>query len=249
MLDTHSKRWGFYEAPPAAVVADEVDGTPDMPADMEYPFNDLTEAVHAALKLRASSGHQFTTVRDPRSGRWGFYEIPRTEHPSGHDILPDGMQFPFNTVAEATIGALLHLRPYWGGASTALLIHGGVAVPDMPPNARITGSPGYRAGIDGSLYELHQADLQAVYERTRRQSGDHARQAAIHYDIPIGQQVHAFVELWEKQPRRGRPKLHDYLDEMMPGTDKRTRQRHLKTFAIVSSDDWPDMVALAEEEK
>lgn len=142
VLDTHSKRWGFYEAPPAAIVADEVDGTPDMPADMEYPFNDLTEAVHAALKLRASSGHQFTTVRDPRSGRWGFYELPRTEHPLGDDILPDGMQFPFNTVAEATIGALLHLRPYWGDASTALLIHGGVAVPDMPPNARVIGSPG-----------------------------------------------------------------------------------------------------------
>jgi hypothetical protein len=64
-------------------------------------------------------------------------------------------------------------------------------------------------------------------------------------NIPIGQQVHAFVELWKKQPRRGRPKLHDYLDEMMPGTNKRTRQRHLKVFAVVSSDDWPDMVALA----
>jgi hypothetical protein len=66
-------------------------------------------------------------------------------------------------------------------------------------------------------------------------------------NIPIGQQVHAFVELWKKQPRRGRPKLHDYLDEMMPGTNKRTRQRHLKVFAVVSSDDWPDMVALAQE--
>lgn len=29
---------------------------------------------------------------------------------------------------------------------------------------------------------------------------------------------------------------------------KRTRQRHLKVFAIVSSDDWPDMVATTEIE-
>ena len=76
----------------------------------------------------------------------------------------------------------------------------------MPANARIIGSPGYRARIDGSLYDLDQDELQAVYERTRRNSGDHARQAAIHYDIPIGQQVHAFCELWDKaaETRAGR---------------------------------------------
>jgi hypothetical protein len=32
------------------------------------------------------------------------------------------------------------------------------------------------------------------------------------------------------------------------GNEQHTRQRHLKVFAIVSSDDWPDMVALAREE-
>ena len=162
--------------------------------------------------------------------------------------MPDGVEFPFNTVAEATTGALLHLQPYWGDASTALLIHGGVSVPNMPANTVIIGSPGYRARLDGSLYDLDQAGLQAVYEATRQNSHDHSRQAAIHYDIPIGQQVHAFYELHKRMPKRDRPKLHDFLDEMMPGMNKRTRQRHLKVFAIVSSDDWPDMVASAQEE-
>ena len=147
-----------------------------------------------------------------------------------------------------------HLEPYWGDAQTALLIDAGVAVSGMPSNAEIIGSPGYRAGVDGGLYELDQAELQAVHERTRSRSGEQARETAIQYDIPIGQQVHACRELREKLwPRHHRkrgsyPRMNDWLDQMMPKVNKRTRERHLKTFAIVTSDEWPDMVALAEEE-
>jgi hypothetical protein len=236
------------------VVADDVDDAPDVPADLEYPFNDQIEAVHAALQVRASAGNLWAIVRDSRSNRWGLHEMPRSAHPTEDDTVPDGVQFPFNTVAEATTGALLHLQPYWGDTSTALLIHGGVPVPGMPANARIIGSPGYRACIDGGLYDLDQDELQAVHERTRRQSSELARQNAINYDIPIGQQVHAFRELreklWPNHRKRssGAPKTNDWLDQMMPGVKKRTRERHFKTFAIVSSDDWPDMVALAQEE-
>ncbi|MGC1299743.1 MAG: hypothetical protein WA869_32360, partial [Alloacidobacterium sp.] len=221
---------------------DVVDDAPDVPADLEYPFHDEIEAVRAALSARASAANQFRIVRDPNSVRWGLHEVRRRVHPSDDDIVADNVQFLFDTVAEATIGALNH------AAGEPVVIHGGVVVPNMPENARITGSPGYRARIDGNLYNLDQVELRAVYEQTHRNSGDHARQAAIHYDIPIGQHVHAFSELWAKQPRRSRPKLHNFLDEMMPSMSKRTRQRHLKVFAIVSSDDWPDMVATTEIE-
>jgi hypothetical protein len=239
VLDPTSKRWGFYQMPPAAVVvADDVD---DTPADLEYPFNDATEAVYAALKVRASPGKQWRIVSDPDSDSWGFHEVHRREHPPDDDIVPDGVPFPFNTVAEATIGALNH------AAGEPVVIHDGVVVPGMPANARIVGSPGYRACIDGGLYDLDQDELRTVYEQTHRKSGEQSRQTAIHYDIPLGQQVSAFMELHRRMPKP-RPKLHDWLDERMPGMNKRTRQRHFKCFAIVSSYDWPDMVALAEEE-
>jgi hypothetical protein len=253
-MDTKSKKWGFFQAPPAVVVAEDVEDEADVPAGLEHPFNDVSEAVHAALDDRASAGNVFRIVRDPHSGRWGYHEVPRSVHPAEDDTLPDDMQFPFNTVAEATTGALRHLEPYWGDAQTALLIDAGVAVSGMPSNARIIGSPGYRAGVDGGLYELDQAELQAVHERTRSRSGEQARETAIQYDIPIGQQVHACRELREKLwPRHHRkrgsyPRMNDWLDQMMPKVNKRTRERHLKTFAIVTSDEWPDMVALAEEE-
>jgi len=233
-----SKRWGFYE-PPVVVEGDAGD-VPDVPADLEYPFDDQIEAIHAALKVRASAGHQWRIVSDD-SGRWGFHEIPHVAHPVDADAVPDGVQFHFNTVVEATVGAV----NYAAGEPAA--IHGGVTVPSMPANVRIVGSPGYRACIDGGLYDLDQDELRAVYEQTHRKSGEQARQTAIHHDIPIGQQASAFIELHRRMPKP-RPKLHDWLDEVMPGMNKRTRQRHFKCFAIVSSYDWPDMVALAEEE-
>jgi hypothetical protein len=240
VLDPASKRWGFFEASPAVVVADEGDDASGVPANTEYPFNDEMEAVHAVLKVRASVGNLLRIVRDPGSGRWGFHEVPRIPRPSDDDAVPDDMQFPFNTVAEATAGAMNH------AAGEPVVIDGGVVVPDMPPNARIVGSPGYRACIDGGLYRLRQDELQAVYKRTHRHSDEQARQTAIQYDIPLGQQVSAFMELHRRMPKP-RPKLHDWLDERMPEMNKRTRQRHLKCFAIVSSYDWPDMVALAGE--
>jgi hypothetical protein len=239
-LDPASKRWGFHEAAPE--VAEDVEDTPDVPTDLEYPFNDQIEAIHAALNKRASSGNMFRIVRNPESGRWGFHETPRRVHPTDDDIVPDNVRFNFNTVVGATIGALND------AAGEPVVIDGGVVVPDMPANASIVGSPGYRAGIDASLYNMTQAELQAVHVHTHRNSAGHARQTAIRYDIPLGQQVHAFMEFWKKQPRRSRPKLHDFLDEVMPGMKKRTRQRHLKVFAIVSSYDWPVMVATAEED-
>ena len=173
-MDTKSKNWGFFEVARAVVVADDIDDVPEVPADLEYSFNDQTEAVHAALEVRASAGNQFRIVRDRRSGRWGFHEVPRSVHLAEDAIVADDVQFPFNTVADATVGALRHLEPYWGDPSTALSIDGGVAVPGMPSNARIIGSPGYRARIDGGLYDLNQSELQAVHERTRLRSGEQA---------------------------------------------------------------------------
>jgi hypothetical protein len=209
-------------------------------APTQHPLIDFTQPVPTVGE------HLIRVVLNTHSKRWGFFEVPPAvvvaQDAADDKFAPDNMAYPFNTVAEATVGAVNH------AAGEAVAIHGGVTVRGIPANARITCSPGYRACINGGLYDLDRAELRAAYEQTHRKSGDHARQGAIHYDIPIGQQVHAFFELWGKQTRRSRPKLHDYLDEMMPGTDKRTRQRHLKTFAIVSSDDWPDMVALAEEE-
>ena len=159
---------GLFSTPPAVVVADDVEDEADVPAGLEHPFNDVGEAVHAALDDRASAGNVFRIVRDPHSGRWGYHEVPRSVHPAEDDTLPDDMQFPFNTVAEATTGALRHLEPYWGDAQTALLIDAGVAVSGMPSNAENHRLAGYRAGVDGGLYELDQAELQAVHERTDR---------------------------------------------------------------------------------
>ncbi len=254
VLDTKSKKWGFFEARPTVVIADKVDDVPDAPADLEYPFNDQTQAVHAALGIRATAGNLLSIVRDPGSGRWGYHEVSRAAHPAEDDVVPVDVQFPFNTVPEATAGALRHLEPYWGDPSTTLLIEGGVAVPGIPSNARMIGSPGYRAAIDGGLYDLDQSELQTVHERTRRQSGEQARETAVKYDIPVGQQVHAFRELREKLwPRHRRkrgsyPKINDWLDQMMPTVKKRTRERHFKTFAIVSSDDWSAILATTEIE-
>ena len=114
-MDTKSKKWGFFEVPPMVVVADDVGDAPDAPADLEYPFDDLTEAVHAALGVRASAGNRFRITRDLGSGRWGYHEVPRSMHPAEDDIVPDDdVQFPFNTVPEATAGALRYLEPCGG---------------------------------------------------------------------------------------------------------------------------------------
>ena len=123
------------------------------------------------------------------------------------------------------------------------MIHNGVVVPNMPANAVITGSPGYRAGIDAGLYDLDEEQLRAVYSQTKQQLDALARETAIHFEIPVGQQVHAFSLLWDKMPRSSRPKRNDYLDQMMPGVAKRTRERHLKVFLVIASEDWPAIVA------
>src|SRR5690349_16798264 len=67
-------------------------------------------------------------------------------------------------------------------------------------------------------------------------------------EIPLGQLVHAFRLRWEKLPRRSRPRLNDFLDEMMPKVNKRTRERHLRAFLIVSSEDWPAILSTTEVE-
>lgn len=124
----------------------------------------------------------------------------------------------------------------------------------MPRNARITGSPGYLTRIDAGLYDLSQEQLQAEHARTVRQSDGQARQTTITYDIPIGQQVHAFRELYDRlwpkhRRRRGTyPKLNNWLDEMMPKVPKRRRERHFKSFAIVTSDDWQSILATTDME-
>ena len=166
--------------------------------------------------------------------RWGFYP----SHATAGDEVPHDVDYRFNTVEAATTGALQYLEPYWNDDST-LAIHNGVRVPDMPANAVITGSPGYRLRINAGLYDLDEHQLQAELVDTLQRSDEQARQTAIHHDIPIGQQVHAFCLLHDKLPRKDRPKLHDYLDQMMPKVAKRRRQRHLKTFLIITSDDWP----------
>jgi hypothetical protein len=188
---------------------------------------------------------------DTHSKRWGFFES-QVPFDVERDV-PDDLEYPHNTVEDATVGALRQLEVFWGDASI-LWIHGGVVVPAMPRNARITGSPGYRARIDGGLYDMDQAHRQAEHARTMRQSDGQARQSAIHYDIPLGQQVHAFrelyVRLWPRHRRRrsGAPKLNDFLDEMIPKVKKRRRERHFKTFAIVSSDDWPAILETTDIE-
>ena len=113
---------------------------------------------------------------DTHSKRWGFFES-QVPFDAERDV-PNNMKYHFNTVGDATVGALRHLEPFWGDASI-LWIHGGVVVPHMPRNARVTGSPGYRARIDAGLYEMNQAQLQAEHARTIRQSDGQARQTAI----------------------------------------------------------------------
>jgi hypothetical protein len=40
--------------------------------------------------------------------------------------------------------------------------------------------------------------------------------------------------------------MNDFLDEMMPTVNKRTRERHLRTFLIVSSQDWLVILSTTE---
>jgi hypothetical protein len=54
--------------------------------------------------------------------------------------------------------------------------------------------------------------------------------------------------MWEKLPKESRPRLHDWLDGVMPRVNKRRRQRHLRTFLIVSSEDWPAILSSTEVE-
>ena len=110
------------------------------------------------------------------------------------------MEYRFNTVEAATIGALNYLEPYWGD-DFLLAIHNGVRVPNMPPNAVVTGSPGYRARIDAGLWDMDLEQLQAVHLQTQRQIDINARQTAVNYEIPLGQLVHAFCLMWEKLPK------------------------------------------------
>jgi hypothetical protein len=179
-----------------------------------------------------------------RPRRWGFYP----SHALAGDEVPDDVDYHLNTTEAATIAALQYLEPYWNDGSI-IAIHGGVAVPDMPANVVITGGPGYRARLDAGLYDLDQEQLQAAWTDILKNGGERARETAIACDIPIGQQVHGFYLLYDKLPRRDRPKLNDYIDQMMPTVAKRRRQRHLKTFLIVSSDDWPDIQVLAKERR
>ena len=166
-------------------------------------------------------------------------------HAEAGDEVPDDVEYRFNTVEAATTGALEYLKPFWNDHSL-LAIHNGVRVPDMPANAVITGSPGYRAKIDAGLYDMGVEQLQAVHLRTEREIDAQAKQTAISYEIPLGQVVHAFCQMWLKLPRRSRPKMHDWLDEVMPRVSKRKRQRHLRTFLIISSDDWPFILSTTE---
>ena len=81
--------------------------------------------------------------------------------------MPDDVEYRFNTVEAATTGALEYLKPFWNDHSL-LAIHNGVRVPDMPSNAVVTGSPGYRARIDAGLYDMGLEQLQAVHLQTER---------------------------------------------------------------------------------
>jgi hypothetical protein len=191
----------------------------------------------------SSDDHLIRIAFDPASKKWGFYSSYALDERDLSEIV--GLEYPFNTVEAATIRALQHLEPHWGDRPF-LWIHGGVVVPNMPANARITGSPGYRARIDAGLYNLDLEQLRALHFQTERQMGMQERSLAINYDIPIGQQVLAFYLLWERMPRRSRPKLNDWLDEVMPRVRKRTRQRHVRTFLIVSDEDWPVILATTE---
>src|ERR1700722_6587309 len=70
-------------------------------------------------------------------------------------------------------------------------------VPDMPPNAKIIGSPGYRARINAYVYEMSQEQLLEEHAHTCRRSNEEEREVAISYEIPIRQQAHAFRVLRE----------------------------------------------------
>ena len=113
LLDTKSKKWGFFEAPPAVVIADDVDDVPEVPDDLEYPFYDQTEAVHAALEARAKRRQrQYQDCARPRlRSLWGYHQkCPAPCIYPEDAIVADDVQFPFNTVADATVGALRHTR-------------------------------------------------------------------------------------------------------------------------------------------
>jgi hypothetical protein len=209
----------FSEPPPAAddhVVRIVYDDRPDWPAP------------------RAPR-----TAGQPR--RWGFYP----SHAIAGDEVPDDVEYRFNTVEAATTGALQYLEPYWNDGSP-LVIHNGVRVQGMPANAVVTGSPGYRARIDAGLYDMGLERLQAVHLQTKSQIDANARQTAANHEIPLGQLIHAFCLVWEKLPKASRPKMHDWLDQVMPRITKRKRQRHLRAFLIVSSEDWPSILRTTE---
>jgi hypothetical protein len=184
---------------------------------------------------------------DPESKRWGFYPSHQFDRREADFEELSGQEYPFNTVEAATIGAAQSLEPHSNDGSTSWIVNG-VAVPNLQPHVHIIGSPGYRARIDGGLYDLNRDQLQAVHAQTKLHIDAHARSTTIDYEIPLGQQVHAACLIWDKLPRRSRPKMHDFLDEMMPAVNKRTRQRHLRAFLIVASDDWPVILATTEVE-
>jgi hypothetical protein len=96
--------------------------------------------------------------------------------------VPSDVEYRYNTVEAATTGALQYLKPYWDDGS-ALVIHNGVWVSNMPANAVITGSPGYRARIDAGLYDMGLEQLQALHLQSERQFEAQAKQIAINYEI------------------------------------------------------------------
>jgi hypothetical protein len=105
--------------------------------------------------------------------RWGYYP----SHAIAGDQVPSDVEYRYNTVEAATTGALQYLKPYWDDGS-ALVIHNGVRVSNMPANAVITGSPGYRARIDAGLYDMGVEQLQALHLQSERQFEAQAKQIA-----------------------------------------------------------------------
>jgi hypothetical protein len=212
------------------------------PSPPPSPFISFSEPLPAGDDRVVRIVFDVRPGRLDRPRRWGFYP----SHALAGDEVPDDVDYRFNTPEAATSAALRYLEPYWNDGSM-IAIHDGVAVPDIPANVVITGGPGYRARIDAGLYDLDQEKLQAACADTLKNCDGRARETAITCDIPVGQQVHGFYLLYDKLRRRDRPKLHDYLDQMMPTVAKRRRQRHPKTFLIISSEDWPAIQAHAIE--